>query len=150
MKKIATIKKIDKENIFATYNDSEGHAKAFFKTKEDLTFKINNSKNIFLLQGDSVEIYIEPRGAITLSFFMFIMPLISFVVFYSVTGSLFNNIPEFFNILIGILGIVLSFLSTYIFYKSHPQKLPEVIRKIQSRDIAASCSAGCGTCSSCG
>jgi len=83
---------------------------------------------------------------------MFIMPLILFIVFYSLSGSLINNSPESVKILIGILGIVFSFVSTYVFFKLRPQKLPEITRKITSAEMAASCStgSGCGSCSSCG
>ena len=154
MKKIALIEKITKDEIYATYNkNADGsHSKAFIKMREDFSFKINNSRNLFLKKGDSVEIFIEPRSAIALTFLMFIMPLIIFMVFYSVSGMIFQNDSEIFRIITGVIGIVFSFLSTYTFFKLRPQKLPEVIRKISSADLTASCStgSGCGSCSSCG
>lgn len=152
MKKIAIIDRIVNEDIFATYNtnDNGGHSKAFFKVQEDLSFKINNSRNLFLKKGDNVEIFIEPRGAIALTFFMFILPLIMFIVFYSVTGAIFQNGSEVVKIISGSFGITASFLSTYTFYKLHPQKLPEITRMVKSSELMASCSTGCGSCSSCG
>lgn len=152
MTKIAIIEKIENQDVYATYleDSSEGHAKAFFSMKEDLSFKINNPKNVFIKKGDSIELFIEPYGAVALSFSMFIMPLISFVIFYTLSGALINNIPEFLRISIGILGIASSFLATFIFFKKNPQKLPEIIRKIKSSELQSSCSTGCGSCSSCG
>lgn len=153
MKKVAIIDRINDEGIFATYNknDNGGHSKAFIKIQEDLTFKIDNQRNLFLKKGDSVEIFIEPRGAIALTFAMFIMPLIIFIVFYSLAGAIINSDTEIFKILTGISGIVISFLATYAFFKLRPQKLPVVTRKLSSAELAAcSVSTGCGACSSCG
>ena len=154
MKKVALIDRVTSDEIFASYNKNEdgSHSKAFIKLREDFSFKVNNSRNLFLIKGDSVEIFIEPRGAIAITFVMFIMPLILFIVFYSLSGTVLQNSPEFIKILSGISGIVLSFFSTYAFFKLRPQKLPEVTRKITSAELAASCStgSGCGSCSSCG
>jgi len=152
MKKIAIIDRITPDEIYATYNknDNGGHSKAIIKIQEDLTFKIKNSRNIFLLKGDSVEIFIEPRGAIGMTFLMFIMPLILFMVFYSLSGTLLQSTSEVFKIIAGISGIVISFISTYAFYKLKPQKLPEITRKLKGSELAATCSTGCGACSSCG
>ena len=154
MKKVALIDRVTSDEIYASYNKNEdgSHSKAFIKLREDFSFKVNNSRNLFLIKGDSVEIFIEPRGAIAITFVMFIMPLILFIVFYSLSGTVLQNSPEFIKILSGISGIVLSFVSTYGFFKLRPQKLPEVTRKITSAELAASCStgSGCGSCSSCG
>ncbi len=154
MKKAALIDRVTSDEIYATYHkDANGsHSKAFFKVREDFAFKVNNTRNLFVKKGDSVEIFIEPRGAIAVTFFMFIFPLILFIVFYSLADSILQNGPEAINILIGISGIVIAFLSTYAFLKIHPQKLPEITRVLSNSEIAASCSTGtgCGACSSCG
>lgn len=152
MKKIAVIDRIVDETIYATYNKSDngGHSRAFIKIQEDLSFKIRNSRNIFIKKGDLVEIFIEPKGAIGLTFFMFIMPLIAFMVFYSTSGLILPDNSELFKITSGIAGIVLSFVSTYLFFKIRPQKLPDIIRKLKSSELAPACSTGCGACSSCG
>ena len=152
MKKVALIDRIINDDVFATYNknDNGGHSKSFFKIQDDFSFKVNNSRNLFIKQGDSVEIFIEPRSAIALTFFMFIMPLIIFMVFYSVSGVIFQGNSEFFKIFTGIIGIVVSFLSTYTFFRLHPQKQPEITRKLKNGEMAISCSTGCGSCSSCG
>lgn len=155
MKKIAIIDRVTPDSIYATYNpgDHGGHSRAFIKIQEDLSFKVDNNRNLFLKQGDSVEIFIEPRGAITMTFFIFIMPLISFVLFYSLSGYVFSGSSEFPRILSGVTGIGLSFISTYFFYKIRPQKLPLVTRKLSSAEVAASCpvGSGCssGSCSTC-
>lgn len=154
MKKIALIDRVTSNDIFAAYykSDNGSHSKAFFKLREDFSFKVNNSRNLFIKKGDSVEIFIEPRGAIGISFSMFIMPLILFIMFYSIAGAMIGNGPEIIKILIGISGIVLSFLSTYAIYNFRPQKLPEITRVVNNSEIAASCStgSGCGACTSCG
>lgn len=153
MKKAALIDRVSNGEIFATYHkdSNRSHSKAFFKTREDFSFQVNNSRNIFIKQGDSVEIFVEPRGSIAVSFFMFIFPLILFIVFYSMAGTIFQDGPEFINIFIGISGIVIAFFSTYVFFKLHPQSLPEITRVLSSSEIAASCSegSGCGSCTSC-
>lgn len=153
MKKAARIDRVTSDEIFATYNENANghHPKAFIKVREDFSFKINNSRNFFVKKGDSVEIFIEPRGAIIVTFFMFIFPLILFIVFYSLAGLILHNGPEGINILLGISGIVISFVSTYAFLKHHPQKLPEITRVLSKSEIAASCptGTGCGSCSSC-
>lgn len=153
MKKIALIDHITENTIYASYNRSEekSHAKAFIKLKEDFAFKVDNAKNILLQKGDSVEIFIEPKSAITMTFFMFIMPLIMFIIFYSLAAGLTKNGPEAVNIILGISGIGLSFLATYGFVKIRPQKLPVITRKVSSVELSASCStgSGCGSCSNC-
>ena len=64
MKRIAVIDRFTSGTIYATYNKNEngGHSRAFVKIQEDLSFKIRNSRNLFIKKGDSVEIYIEPKG----------------------------------------------------------------------------------------
>ncbi len=154
MKKIAIIRQIENDTIYATYNkdNSDGHSKAFFKTREDLTFKVKNSRALDLTINDSIEIFIEPKSAISLSFFMFIMPLIIFMGFYSIVGVIAQNSSEFTKILTGILGIVTSFFLTYVFFKIRPQKLPEIVRVLSKQDLLSlSCSSSsCGSCKSCG
>ncbi len=154
MKKIAIIDRIENDVIFATYNknDTAGHSKAFFKVNEDLSFKIKNSRKLPLNSGDSVEIFIEPKSAISLSFFMFIMPLIVFIASYSLVGAISQNIAEFVKILTGITGIVLSFGLTYLFYSVKPQNLPETTRVLTVEEkISLTCSSSsCGSCTSCG
>ena len=154
MKKIAIINRIENDFTYATYNknDSTVHSKAFFKVSEDLTFKVKNSRKLPLNIGDSIEIFIEPKSAISLSFFMFIMPLLVFIGFYSLMGATSQNIAEFFKILIGVIGIVLSFGLTYLFYTVKPQKLPEITRVLTDLEkISLTCSSSsCGSCTSCG
>lgn len=154
MKKIAIIDRVTADDIYATYNpgDHGGHSRSFIKIQEDLSFKVNNSRNLFLKKGDSVEIYIEPRSAIAMTFAMFIMPLIIFIAFYSLSGMIFKGDTEIFKILTGISGIVISFLATYGFFKLKPQRLPTVTRKLSAAEAGASCStgSGCGACTSCG
>lgn len=153
MKKIAIIEQVTADDIFATYhqNDHGGHSRSLIKIQEDLSFKVDNVRNLFLMKGDSVEILIEPKSAIAMTFAMFIMPLILFMVFYSVSGMIFQGNTEIFKILTGISGIVFSFLGTYWFFKLRPQKLPVVTRKLTSAEAGAACSlsSGCGSCSSC-
>ena len=152
MKKIAIVNKIKEDIVFATYNKNEsgGHSKAFFKTNEDLTFKVSNSRGLALNSGDSIEIFIEPKSAITLSFFMFIMPLIIFMTTYSVMGSLVQSSSEIVKILIGVIGIVASFVLTYIFFKIKPQKLPEITRVLTGIVGGSNTCSTCGSCTSCG
>ena len=151
MEKIAIIDRIENNTIYATYNmnSSGGHSKAFFKVKEDLTFKIKNTKELNLGIGDSVEIFIEPKNAIAVCFLLFIMPLILFIFFYSFTGILAKNIPEFIKIIFGILGIVTSFVITAISLKIHPQKLPEIIKILPKAETTLSTCSTCGSCKSC-
>lgn len=156
MKKIAIIDRVTPDSIYATYNqnDSGGHSRAFIKIQEDLSFKVDNVRNLFLKKGDTVEIFIEPRGAIALTFAMFIMPLIIFVAFYLLAGLIIKGDSEIFKILTGLAGIVISFLSTYLYFKIKPQKLPTVTRKLSSSEIKEVCAIGsscqsgsCATCS---
>lgn len=153
MKKIAIIDRITYDGIYATYLKSEngGHHKAFIKVQEDLTFKVDNTNNIFFLKGDSVEIFIEPTNAIALTFSMFIMPLISFIIFYLLSGFIFTGPSEFFKILVGICGIGFSYLALHLYIKRHPQELPVVTKKLSQEDINAACTNGtsCSLCSGC-
>ncbi|MBN2659233.1 MAG: SoxR reducing system RseC family protein [Spirochaetales bacterium] len=153
MKKIAIIDSVESDGLFATYIKSEhgGHHKAFIKIQEDLTFKVDNPSNIFLLKGDSVEIFIEPKNAIALTFSMFIQPLIAFILFYSASSLVFTGDSEFFRIFTGIAGIFLSFAATYGYLKYRPQKLPVITKKVSQAEIAAACPAGtsCKSCSGC-
>ncbi|MBB6482295.1 SoxR reducing system RseC family protein [Spirochaeta isovalerica] len=154
MKKIAIIDRLESDALYATYIKSEhgGHHKAFIKIQEDLTFKVDNPSNLFLLKGDSVEIFIEPKNAIALTFSMFIQPLIAFIIFYTSSMLFFKGDSEFFRILTGITGILLSFAATYVFLKYRPQKLPVITKKVSQAEIAAACPAGtsCKSCSGCG
>jgi len=154
MKKIAVIDREEKEGLFATYMKSEhgGHHRAFIKIQEDLTFKVDNPQSFPLKKGDSVEVFIEPRNAIAITFSMFIQPLIAFILFYVLSGQLFKQDSEFINILIGVAGICLSFTATYFFLKLNPQKLPVITKKMNEAEIAAACSSGtsCKSCSGCG
>lgn len=154
MKKIAIIERITHDDIFATYlkSDNGGHSRAFIKVQEDLSFKVDNQRNIFLKKGDSVEIFIEPKGAIAITFAMFIMPLIIFFLTYSLANALLGGNSEIFKILAGLIGIVISFVTTYVYFKIRPQKLPKILRKLTSAEAEASCSLskGCSSCPGCG
>ncbi len=152
MKKIATIDNIVNDRIYATYKkNSEGsHSKTFFKTKEDLYFEINNTKNLEISQGDSVEILIEPKNAITVSFSVFILPLILFFVVFNISKSISPNNSDFFHITFGFIGIVIAFFTTFIFFKKYPQKLPVITKKLTQEEIAKNACSSCGSCKSCG
>jgi len=154
MKKIAVIDREDKEGLFATYikSDHGGHHRAFIKIQEDLTFKVDNPQNLPLEKGDSVEVFIEPGNAIALTFSMFIQPLIAFILFYVLSEQLFKLGSEFLKILMGVIGICLSFAATYFFLKVNPQKLPVITKRMNEAEIEAACPNGtsCKSCSGCG
>ncbi len=149
MKKITIIKKVEGKNIYAAYKDLKNRSKAFFKVKKNRPFLVYNKKNLDLQMGDLIEIYIEPKSAITVSFLIFILPLIFFVLFYSITNSINENIPEYIKILFGFSGIIVSYVLTFIIYKIFPEKHPEVVRVV-SKTEADSCSKSCGSCNACG
>ncbi|MCP4176139.1 MAG: hypothetical protein GY756_00045 [bacterium] len=149
MKKIAIIKKTEDKNIYAEYKNLKNRSKAFFKVKQNRSFLVYNKKNLDLHIDDLIEIYIEPKSAIIVSFLIFILPLIFFVLFYSITNSTNEDIPEYLKILFGFSGIIVSYVLTFIIYKIFPEKHPEVIRVVTKTE-ADSCSKSCGSCNACG
>jgi len=107
----------------------EGHS----CTLEGREFTARNSKRIHLDIGDTVRVYLPPGKAILASFMILIFPLILFLVFYFVSGSLFHSVSEGVRALFGIAGMAAGFgISLLVRKQKKEENMPEIVRKQNS------------------
>jgi positive regulator of sigma E activity len=107
----------------------EGHS----CTLEGREFTARNTKGINLEIGDTVRVYLPPGKAILASFMILIFPLILFLIFYFVSGLLFNGLSEGARALFGVAGMAAGFGSSLLLRKQKKEEhMPEIVRKQNS------------------
>lgn len=107
----------------------EGHS----CTLEGREFTARNTKGIQLDIGDTVRVYLPPGKAILASFMILIFPLILFLLFYFVSGSLFPAVSEGIRALFGVAGLAGGFgFSLLLRSRNKEEQMPEIVRKQNS------------------
>ncbi len=126
-------------------------ARSFWKIKEK-GFPVGNPENLELEKGDIVEIAIRPRDAIGAAFLVFVLPLLSFLLFYGV-GRVFSQ-REGILFFIAFLGLTVGVGVNGLLYKIRGRgKLPVIRKKYspqEAADILACEDSSCGGCGGCG
>ncbi len=97
--------------------------------------KVKKPGDLKIKPGSIVEIYISPFTSIKVSFMVFIMPILLFLLFYFLSGEIFTNPGEKIQILSGFVGIVLAFLLNYIYGKIFKNADMPVISKVLSQNV---------------
>ena len=104
----------------------EGHS----CTLEGREFTARNTKGIHLDIGDTVRVYLPPGKAILASFMILIFPLILFLLFYFISGPLFNIQSEGVRALFGVAGMAGGFGFSLLLRKQKKEEdMPEIVNK---------------------
>jgi positive regulator of sigma E activity len=99
------------------------------KPKHKNSVQVQNSAHLEIKPGDRVEIYASPGKTILAGFFIFIIPLLFFILFYFFAQRITQTESELIPFVCGSAGIGAGFLLNLIIKKIRKQKdLPEIIK----------------------
>lgn len=132
MKETAKVVKIENDAITLCFTEHEGCkecSSSFCSIKEKL-FTAGNPKGFKLEEGMFVRVYLEPKRTIAYTSLVLIVPLLLFVLFYIGSQRILHIGPEIFQIGIGVLGLALGFLISYVVMKKHRESATPVIEEI--------------------
>ncbi len=100
-----------------------------FCATDQRVFKASNSKGFDINVGDTVDVYLAPGKTIAAGFLVLIVPLILFMVGYSVSGRLFSATSEGIQALFGIIGLAAGFGLSFVYSKKkRASSMPEITR----------------------
>ena len=132
MKETAKIVTIGNDEITLCFTEHEGCkecSSSFCSIKEKL-FTAANPKNLNLEEGMLVKVYLEPKRTIAFSSLVLIVPLLLFVLFYIGSQRFFSLKSEILEIGVGVCGLALGFLISYVVMKRHRESATPVIEEI--------------------
>jgi sigma-E factor negative regulatory protein RseC len=137
MFEIGKVIKIEEEKAVVILNSSEQCSKCkicLFDDKGQRTLKVDNEVNAAV--GDNVEIFI-PEGMISkLSFLIFILPIMTFLIGYLIVWSLSRS--EVLSAVAGAITFVLTFYALFIYEKKLNQikkeALPYISKILESEN----------------
>jgi positive regulator of sigma E activity len=132
MKETAKVVKIENDEITLCFTEHEGCkecSSSFCSIKEKL-FTAANPKGLHLEEGLLVRVFLEPGRTIGYSSLVLIVPLLLFVLFYMGSQRLLSLESEIFEIGIGVCGLALGFLLSYVIMKKHRNSATPVIDEI--------------------
>jgi positive regulator of sigma E activity len=132
MKETAKIVKIQREEITLCFTEHEGCkecSSSFCSIKEKL-FTAANPRGLALEEGMLVRVFLEPKRTIAFSSLVLVVPLLLFVLFYIASQRLLGLDSEIFEIGIGVCGLALGFLISYMVMKRHRESATPVIEEI--------------------
>ncbi|MCF7929439.1 MAG: SoxR reducing system RseC family protein [Spirochaetales bacterium] len=128
-----TVIKIDDSVITLTCSRSEGckSCNSSFCSSKSRTFQAENTPDLPVQTGDTVEVFLEPWKAVLAGFQVLILPLILFIAMYLIAENLLGFGGEGANVLMGLAGLVMGFgLSLLISKFKRKTDLPRLTRII--------------------
>ena len=105
---------------------------SLFGTRRERSFTVRNTQAFDLAPGDRVEYFIAPGKAIKAGFFVLMVPILIFLLFYFLTGVIWNEAGETAKVLAGVGGIVLGFLMIFVL-KKRIREFPEITKVISTK-----------------
>ncbi|MBN1699247.1 MAG: SoxR reducing system RseC family protein [Spirochaetales bacterium] len=104
------------------------------RDKRKHRIRVSNSKNLDVTTGDRVEIYLAPSKAILAGFFVFILPLLLFVLFYWTARTGFRSDNEAIPAAAGLCGIVAGFIINVLIKKLRKKEvLPDIVSVVSEK-----------------
>jgi len=105
-----------------------GHA---FCSVKGRSYEVSNPENLSLAPGDFVDIYLPPGRTILTGFLVLIVPLLLFLLFFILSGRLFDIRDEGIRALAGLAGMAAGFAGTFLYSRKNRRiTLPVILRKI--------------------
>ena len=100
-----------------------------FCATDQRIFEASNTKGFNINVGDTVDVYLAPGKTVAAGFLVLIVPLILFMVGYSVSGRLFSATSEGIQALFGLVGLAAGFGLSFLYgKKKRASNMPEIIR----------------------
>jgi len=130
--------------------DKSKTSRSFWGVREK-DFPVSNDDHLSVREGDMVEIFIDPSGAVKAAFMIFIFPLLCFLLAYYLISFLSGN--EVLLYLGGTAGLAGGFMVNKMIRKVRgPGDMPRLLRVMTHDDIEQfkSCNSACKTCKGCG
>lgn len=115
---------------FISTCSSCSHSKecSIFQKDEQKVILAENPNNYKVEEEDLVELFIESKKILFLSFIFYILPLIMILIF-SFTGYILNW-KDFLIVLSGFTGFLISFIFIYFFNRKYKEKFNHKIVRV--------------------
>ena len=108
-----------------------------FCASDQHMFEASNSRDLDIQIGDTVDVYLAPGKTVAAGFLVLIVPLILFIVGYSVGGRLFASSSEAIQALFGLAGFGTGFGLSFLYSrKKKATSMPEIMRVREQTDAA--------------
>ena len=111
-------------------SDCEGCGRCGRQPKQ-IKVEATNSKGLALHEGDMVQIFMSPSRAIAAAFIVLIVPLLMFVLFFSLSGQLLDISEELPRVGLGLVGVAAGFLLG-LPLKNRYEGMPEITHVLES------------------
>jgi positive regulator of sigma E activity len=103
---------------------------AAFTSDRANTLEALNRRELSIAPGDRVVIYLDPKKTVMAAFFLFVLPLIAFVLGYAALALLGPGLPDEARIIGGTVGFALAYVVAFIRRLIRKTKdWPEVVEK---------------------
>lgn len=134
MKETATVMKIENERLTLGCIETESCASCGAHGLCNVnarTFEAKNPQGLALKTGDKVEIYMPSGKTVGTAFLVLIVPLLLFILFFQLAGTLLGWESEGMRALAGIAGMASGFLISFLYSRGkHKKDLPVITRLI--------------------
>lgn len=132
MTETATVNNIDGRTITVGCGGNESCkscSSSLCNTPDQRVFEVTNTKGLDISVGDTVDVYLAPGKTVAAGFLVLIVPLILFIIGYSVGGRLLPAMSEGVHALFGLVGFAAGFGLSFLYSKKkRTSSLPEVLR----------------------
>lgn len=134
MKEVGTVNRIEGESVYLECGDTAAckgcSAGAFCKTK-GREIEALNSRNITLIPGDKIEIYLPPGRTILSGFIVLIFPLLLFILAFVLAGTALPESDEGTQALFGLIGLAAGFGFSFLYNRvAKRRNFPEITKKL--------------------